>query len=182
MLGSLPVQEVQDKVWPRDPCFLMESPYPQNLRTWLLLVFPVQKGDHWTCVLAINILEALRHILKFLKYSNILLPPKSYVCVSSPTPCPFPLMKALFIRLCLQRPKFDKETLKGGQPHLFLTMIVFHPNSVTTPEIYNVCPGSLMLFVTWLLTSLFLSPDIRGTWKLCSELVFTCLWSSFQTP
>lgn len=82
-------------------------------------------------------------------------------------------MEALFIKLCLQRPKFDKETLKGGQPHLFQTIIELHPNSVTTPKIYDACPGSLMPFVTWLLASL--SPDICGTQELCSELVSTGL-------
>lgn len=46
-------------------------------------------------------------------------------------------------------------------------MTELHPNSVTTPETAAACPGSLMLFETWLLVSL--SPNICGTQELCSE-------------
>lgn len=77
------------------------------------------------------------------------------ICLSlSPPSLLPPLLKALFIKLCLQRTKFDKDTLKESQPHLFQAMIELHPNSVTTPEIEDACPGSLMFFVTWLLLSL----------------------------
>lgn len=34
---------------------------------------------------------------------------------------PLSLNDALFIEPCLRRPKFDKETLKGSQPHLLQT-------------------------------------------------------------
>lgn len=49
---------------------------------------------------------------------SISLPPKSHRPLSL---SPLSLNDALFIEPCLRRPKFDKETLKGSQPHLLQT-------------------------------------------------------------
>lgn len=88
-----------------------------------------------------------------------------------------PLMKTLFIKLYLQRPKFDKDTLKESQPHLFQAI-----TSSKFCDHHDTCPGSLRLSVTWLLCLCLLSPDICTTQGLCSELLFTGLCSSFQPP
>lgn len=78
-------------------------------------------------------------MLYILEYSP---PPKSHIPLSLFSP----LTKALFIESCLHRPKFDKETLKGSQPFLLQTIIEFHPNSVTTPEIHDNLTFGVFVF------------------------------------
>lgn len=103
--------------------------FPPKFDTMTMIALAYSEGWLLTmCVSDQYFLEhLLQNILKFLTYvefcrrdaihfevSFFLL---NLICPSLP-----------FIEPCLRRPTFNKETLKGSQPHLFQTIIEFHPN------------------------------------------------------